>query len=65
MTKKGERSTDLRALVTKVEYDADGMVLCTTDWSASYLSPLALARAVTGEEDLLKLAVVKLEQHFA
>ena len=64
-TNKGERSTDLRALVTKLEYDADGAVLCTTDWSGSYLSPLALARAVTGEEDLLKLAVTKLEQYFA
>ena len=64
-TNKGERSTDLRALVTKLEYDADGAVLCTTDWSESYLSPLALARAVTGEEGLLKLAVTKLEQYFA
>ena len=65
MTKKGERSTDLRALVAQVAYDADGAVLCTTDWRGDYLSPLALARAVTGEENLLKLAVLKLEQHFA
>jgi hypothetical protein len=63
-TKKGERSTDLRALVAQLEYDADGTVLCTTDWSENYLSPLSLARAVTGEEDLLKLAVTKLEQYF-
>jgi radical SAM-linked protein len=63
-TNKGERSADLRALITKLEYDADGAVLCTTDWSESYLSPLMLARAVTGEEDPLKLAVTKLEQYF-
>jgi len=65
MTKKGERGVDLRALVAKVAYDADGAVLCTTDWRGDYLSPLALARAVTGEEDPCKLAVLKLEQHFA
>jgi radical SAM-linked protein len=64
-TKKGERSADLRALVTKLEYDADGAVLCTTDWSGGYLSPLALARAVSGEENILRLAVMKLAQHLA
>ena len=63
-TNKGERSTDLRALVAKLEYDADGAVLCTTDWSGSYLSPLSLARAVSGEENILKLTVTKLEQYF-
>ncbi|MDR2696840.1 MAG: TIGR03936 family radical SAM-associated protein, partial [Deltaproteobacteria bacterium] len=65
MTKKGERSVDLRALVAKLEYGDDGAVLCTTDWSGGYLSPLALARAVTGEENPLKLAVTKLAQYFA
>jgi radical SAM-linked protein len=64
MTKKGERSADLRALVAKLEYDADGAVLCTADWSGGYLSPLVLARAVTGEENILKLAILKLEQFF-
>jgi radical SAM family uncharacterized protein/radical SAM-linked protein len=63
-TKKGERSDDLRALVAKLEYDADGAVLCATDWSAGYLSPLTLARAVSEEENILKLAVTKLAQHF-
>jgi len=63
-TKKGERSADLRALVAKLEYDADGAVLCTTDWSGGYLSPLALARAVSEEENILKLAVTKLAQYF-
>jgi radical SAM-linked protein len=65
MTKKGERRTELRALVTKLEHDSSGAVLCATDWSRDYLSPLSLARAVTGEEDLLKLSILKLEQHFA
>ena len=63
-TKKGERSADLRALVTKLEYGADGAVLCTTDWSGGYLSPLLLTSAVTGEASLLRIAVLKLEQRF-
>ena len=63
-TKKGERSADLRALVTQLAYETDGAVLCTTDWSGGYLSPLLLARAVTGEDDPLKLAIRKLEQYF-
>jgi radical SAM-linked protein len=65
MTKQGERSTELRALVTQVEHDSSGAVLCTTDWSRDYLSPLSLTRAVTGEEELLKLSILKLEQHFS
>ena len=64
MTKKGEHSVDLRPLVTKLEYGADGAVLCSTDWSGGYLSPLLLVRAVSGEENLLKIAIVKIEQHF-
>jgi len=64
MTKKGERSTDLRSLVAKVEYAADSAVLCTADWSTDYLSPLILARAVSGEDNPLKLAVLKLKQLF-
>ena len=64
MTKKGERSADLRAFVAQLEYEADGAVLCVTDWRRGYLSPLSLARAVTGEEDLLKLSVLKLAQFF-
>jgi radical SAM-linked protein len=64
MTNKGERSADLRALVAKVTYEPEGAVLCITDWSEHYLSPLALARAVSGEENIRKLTVTKLEQYF-
>jgi radical SAM-linked protein len=63
-TGKGEREVDLRALVEEVTYPEEGGVRCVMDWRAGYLSPLAMARAVSREENAARLVVVKLEQIF-
>lgn len=65
MTKKGERTTDLRPLVSATEIDSEGIVTFTADWSRAYLSPLSLVLAVAGAEQLPWLRLVKTDQEFA
>lgn len=64
-TKKGERTTDLRALIKCLAVQADGSVIFTTDWSGGYLSPLSLVLEIIGREQHPWLHVVKLDQCFA
>lgn len=71
-TKKGERTTDIRALVSRIDVQENGAVEWTADWEAGYLSPLSLMLALMGckgnirEEDVLpKLQLIKTKQVFA
>lgn len=69
-TKKGPRTTDLRVLAPLVDAapmapdDAEAVVRFTADWETGYLSPLSLALAVSGEDQLLYLHLLKTAQLF-
>lgn len=70
-TKKGERTTDIRALVSRVNVLDDNSVEWTADWEAGYVSPLSLTLAVMGrtgnireEEVLPQLQLLKTAQVF-
>ncbi len=65
-TKKGPRTTDLRALVTSSHVDTENArIYFTADWQQSYLSPLSLVLAVLGQDCLLDIYLEKTEQVFA
>ncbi len=75
-TKKGPRTTDLRALVDEIHVDdaschdskniADLPKICfTTDWQKGYVSPVLLAHAVTQVINPLHISVEKMAQVFA
>lgn len=70
-TKKGERTTDIRALVSHIDVQENGTVEWTSDWAAGYLSPLSLTLAVMGctekrQEDVLPhLHLAKTAQVFS
>ena len=68
-TKKGERTTDIRALAAHIDVRKDGTVEWLADWEAGYLSPLSLCLAVASsveDEDMLPhLQLVKTAQIFA
>lgn len=64
-TKKGERSTDVRALLSHIDIQPDHSVHFIADWDAGYLSPQAIVLRVTGEDQLPYLRIVKTAQDFA
>ncbi len=65
-TKKGPRTTNIRALVTEANIDAaQGKVFFTTDWQQGYLSPLSLVLALQGQGSLTQFYLEKTEQIFA
>lgn len=63
-TKKGERSTDVRALLTSIAVQPDNSVDIIADWTAGYLSPQAIVLAVTGQAELPNLSITKTAQDF-
>ena len=63
-TKKGPRTTDIRALVASLHVGEDGIVDFTADWESGYLSPLSLVLAVGGEEQLPRITLTKTAQIF-
>lgn len=62
-TKKGPRTNDIRPLFRDICEDGDALSL-VFDWSETYISPLALIRAVTPAVPLHELKLVKLSQTF-
>ena len=64
MTKKGERSDDIRRMITAITPEADGSITFEADWSTKYLSPLSLCLALMGEESLRRLRLIKTAQYF-
>ncbi|MEG2172703.1 MAG: TIGR03936 family radical SAM-associated protein, partial [Desulfovibrionaceae bacterium] len=64
-TKKGERSTDVRALLAHIDIHTDHSVDFIANWDAGYLSPQAIVLAVTGQDQLPYLRLVKTAQDFA
>ncbi len=65
-TKKGPRTTDIRALVTESQIDEkEGKFYFTTHWQQGYLSPLSLVLALLGQESLTQFYLEKTEQVFA
>jgi radical SAM family uncharacterized protein/radical SAM-linked protein len=64
MTKKGERSDDIRRMISTISQEADGSITFEADWSTKYLSPLALCLALTGEDSLPCLHLRKTAQYF-
>lgn len=64
-TKKGQRSTDVRALLSCIDIQPDHSVHIIADWGAGYLSPQAIVLRVTGEDQLPNLRIVKTAQDFA
>ncbi len=65
-TKKGTRTTDIRALVKDSRIDRENArIYFTADWLQGYLSPLSLVLAVLGQDCLLSLYLEKTEQIFA
>ncbi len=65
-TKKGPRTTDIRALITEAHMDkTQGTISFTTDWQQGYLSPLSLVLAVQGQDSLTEFYLEKTEQIFA
>lgn len=63
-TKKGERTLDARALTSCIAFNGDAAVELTFDWSVTYVSPLALCRAVCPETSVTDLRLTKLRQEF-
>ncbi len=65
-TKKGPRTTDIRALISEAHIDAkQGTVQFTTQWQQGYLSPLSLVLALQGQDSLTHFYLEKTEQVFA
>ena len=64
-TKKGPRTSDIRALASRIDVAADGTVEWTADWETGYLSPLTLTLAVAGEAELPHIYLQKCAQIFA
>ena len=63
MTKKGERSTDLRQLVRDITIQ-EARITFAADWTELYLSPLSICLAVSGEDTLPHLHLEKIAQFF-
>ncbi len=65
-TKKGPRTTDIRALISESTIDKErGTIQFTTQWQQGYLSPLSLVLALLGQESLTHFYLEKTEQVFA
>ncbi len=65
-TKKGPRTTDIRALISHSQLDKEqGKIHFTTDWQQGYLSPLSLVLALLGQDSLTSFYLEKTEQVFA
>ncbi len=75
-TKKGPRTTDLRALVDEIHIENDfcheskniadlPKIRFTTDWQKGYVSPVLLAHAITQVVHPLHISVEKMAQMFA
>lgn len=69
-TKKGERSTDVRPLLTQIQIHEDNSVDFIADWDKGYLSPQSIVLSVTtvqggSQEQLPNLRIVKTAQDFA
>ncbi len=65
-TKKGSRTTDIRALISEAHIDAQqGTIHFTTQWQQGYLSPLSLVLALQGQDSLTHFYLEKTEQVFA
>ncbi|MCG8530095.1 MAG: TIGR03960 family B12-binding radical SAM protein [Desulfovibrionales bacterium] len=62
MTKKGERTIDVRPLFAKVKFEESGIIV-TLDWSDLYVSPLNIIKAIAPGFELLDFKLTKLEQH--
>ncbi|HMM39368.1 MAG TPA: TIGR03960 family B12-binding radical SAM protein [Desulfovibrio sp.] len=62
-TKRGLKPFDLRPLLAEVREDGDALVL-RFDWTAGYISPLTLARAVMGPCELTEFGLIKIAQEF-
>ena len=62
MTKKGERTMDVRPVFAKVKFEEDHLIV-TLDWSDIYVSPINIVRAIAPEFELLDFKMTKLEQH--
>ena len=61
-TKKGPRTTDVRAFFNRIEWDEHGTLFLVVDWSSGYLSPLTLAKSVTPWAETHQLKLIKLTQ---
>ena len=66
-TKRGPREYDLRAFfkeITPLEKDGLPCLRLTMDWSSDYVSPLALALAVTPDLGVERVSLTKIAQLF-
>lgn len=61
-TKKGPRTTDIRPFFSQIHQGNPDVLYFVTDWTESYLSPLALVRAITPWASIHQLQVMKLSQ---
>lgn len=61
-TKKGPRTTDIRPLFPQIHQGNPEILYFVTDWTAAYLSPLTLVRAVSPWAGIHQLHLMKLSQ---
>ncbi len=65
LTKKGEKAYDLRSMVSSIKIIENSYIQFITDWRSSYISPLVMCMAISGEENQTRLNLVKISQNMA
>ena len=58
------KKTDIRKIISHVEFLADKSIKVTLDWQVEYMNPLTLILAVSADVSAVQLKVVKTEQIF-
>ena len=58
------KKTDIRKIISHVEFLADKSITVTLDWHVEYMNPLTLILAVSPDVSAVQLKVVKTEQIF-